>query len=138
MQRQEASHLSTLIQRVRDDETVFSYAKKEHLINVAEYILSWPGKYCEKEYSEAIRVLAHYRLAKLANRHPKFRQQSWKLIAKELDKKYIGRCRRCGLVLTNPISLEAGHGPVCRRKLGISGEKPELRQMKRGVWCDAG
>jgi len=118
-------HLSTLIQRVRDDETQLGYATKEHLINLAEFILSWPGRYGRQEYSEAIKLLAHYHLAKLANIYHSFRSTSWRLINAELVKQYVGRCRRCGLPISNTVSLETGHGPVCRRKLGISSSRQE-------------
>ena len=110
--QQETGHLSTLLQRVRDDETGFGYASKEHLITIAEYILSWPGKYSKNEYDEAIRILAKYHLAKLAAR-----RHGWKLIEKELARPYKARCRRCGLPISNAISLQTGHGPTCRKRL---------------------
>jgi hypothetical protein len=112
-------HLSTLIAKVREDEQQFGYATKEHLINIAEYMISWPSKYSQEEYSQAIRLLAQYHLAKLANLSPRRRIMTWRLINKELAKPYKARCRRCGLPMTNPVSLAAGHGPVCRRKLGL-------------------
>jgi hypothetical protein len=113
--QQETGHLSALLQRVRNDETGFGYASKEHLINIAEYILSWPGKYSKNEYVEAVKVLAGYHLAHLASRC-----RGWKFVEAELAKPYRARCRRCGLPITNPASLATGHGPICRRKLGIS------------------
>jgi hypothetical protein len=117
--QQETTHLSVLLRRVRDDETGFGYASKEHLVNIAECILSWPGKYSKNEYDEAVRILAKYHLAKLAAR-----RHGQKLIEKELARPYKARCRRCGLPITNPASLAAGHGPVCRRKLGIQAYRP--------------
>ena len=117
------SHLSTLIQRVHDEELKLGYARKESLIDLAEFILSWPGKYCRLEYDEAIRVLAGYHLAHLANRlRP---GKAWKLINVELAKPYTTRCRRCGKPLKNPISLAVGYGHVCRKKLGISAPIPQ-------------
>lgn len=112
------SHLTILINRVKEDEQQFGYASKEHLINIAEYILSWPGKYSPIEHQNAIALLAHYYMAQLANIHPKYRKQSWTLIQKELNKAYKARCQRCGLPITNETSLRFGHGPVCRKKLG--------------------
>jgi len=112
------SHLSTLIKRVKEDEQQFGYARREHLINIAEYILS-SHDYTPIEYQNAIAVLAHYHLAQLANIYPKYRKQSWKLIQIELEKKYKASCHRCGLPITNETSLRFGHGPVCRKKLGI-------------------
>ncbi|MGA2767977.1 MAG: DUF6011 domain-containing protein [Candidatus Bathyarchaeia archaeon] len=112
-------HLSVLVQRVHDDETRLGYASKEHLIDVCEFILSWPGRYGRVEYSEAIKLLAHYRLAKLANVYHSYRGTCRRLIEAERAKPYFGRCRRCGKTISNPISLAFGHGPICRKKLGI-------------------
>jgi hypothetical protein len=117
------SHLLTLITRVKEDEEKFGFAVKEDLIDIAQYLLSWRGKFSGQEYSEAIKTLAKYHLAKLANLSPRRRIMTWRLINRELAKPYKARCRRCGLPLSNPVSLEAGHGPVCRRKLGIT-KKP--------------
>ena len=110
----EQGHLTTLLGRVREDEELFHYARKEHLINLAEYILSWPSKFSKSEYNEAIRVLANYHLAPLAGR-----RRGWDLIQRELEKPYRARCRRCGLPISNRVSLTTGYGHVCRRKLGI-------------------
>jgi hypothetical protein len=115
---QETGHLSVLIERVRNDEATFGYVSKEHLINLAEYILSWPGKYSKSEYGEAIRILATYHLAHLAGK-----RHGWKFIACELAKPYKARCRRCGLPISAEISLATGYGHVCRRKLGIRLER---------------
>ena len=126
--QQEIGHLSTLIQRVKDEETSLGYARKETLVNVAEFILSWPSRYSREEYEGGIKVLARYHLAHLANRlRP---AKAWKLINAELAKSYKGRCARCGKALTNPVSLEFGHGPTCRKKLGIS-SKPSLTNRGR-------
>lgn len=125
MHVQETSHLFVLVQRVLDDETRLGYATKEHLINVCEFILSWPGRYGWEEYSEAIKLLARYHLAKLANIYHSYRSTCWRLINAELAKPYVGRCRRCGLAISNPVSLATGHGEVCRRKLGISSGRRE-------------
>jgi len=32
---------------------------------------------------------------------------------------HSGRCSRCGRLLTDPVSVEHGLGPVCRKKLGV-------------------
>jgi hypothetical protein len=109
------SHLSTLINRVKEDEQQFNYATKDHLVNLAEYILSWPGKYSKNEYDEAIKILAKYHLAHLASR-----KHGWKLIAKEISRPYERRCARCGYPISSKISLATGYGAVCRRKLGIT------------------
>jgi hypothetical protein len=111
----EQGHLTTLLRRVREDEAVFNHVRKEHLINLAEYILSWPSKFSKSEYYEAIRVLANYHLAPLAGR-----RRGWDLIQRELEKPYRARCRRCGLPISNRVSLTTGYGHVCRRKLGIT------------------
>lgn len=116
---QERGHLSILVRRVRDDETRLGYATKEHLIDVCEFVLSWPGRYGREEYSEAIKTLAHYHLAKLANIYHSYRNTCRRLINAELAKPYVGRCRRCGRPISNPVSLATGHGEVCRKKLGI-------------------
>jgi hypothetical protein len=117
---QKTGQLSALIQRVHDDETTCGYATKEHLIDVCEFIVSWRGRYSRAEYSEALKLLAHYHLARLANIYHSYRSTCRRLINAELAKPYVGRCRRCGLPLKNPVSVEFGHGPVCRKKLGIS------------------
>jgi hypothetical protein len=119
--QQETAHLSTLISRVHEEENSLGYTRKESLIAIAELILS--GRYSKEEYSRAIQILAHYNLAKLANIHHSYRSTCWRLINAELAKPYKGRCARCGKPLTNPISLEFGHGPICRQKLGISTRK---------------
>jgi len=120
----EPGHLSVLVQRVRDDEIRLGYSTKEHLIDVCEFILSWPGRYGREEYSEAIKILTYYHLAKLANIHS-YRSTRWRLINAELAKPYVGRCRRCGLQISNPVSLATGHGKVCRKKLGIINKEAE-------------
>lgn len=117
--QEQIGHLSTLIKRVHDEELSLGYVRKESLIDVAQYVLSWPSKYSQEEYSEAIRLLARYHLAKLANLSPRHRIMTWRLINRELAKPYKARCRRCGLPISNPVSLATGHGPVCRRKLGV-------------------
>jgi hypothetical protein len=110
----QTSHLTVLIDRVKKDEQQLNYATKEHLVNLAKFILTWPGKFSKSEYDESIRILAQYHLASLAA--PKV---GWKLIQKELARSYKARCKRCGLPITNRTSLLFGHGPVCRRKLGL-------------------
>lgn len=119
------SHLSILIQRVRDDEAAFGYATKEHLINLAEYILSWHD-YSRGEEQEAIALLAKYRLAKLADKY--HRQKSWQLIQRELNASWTRRCSRCGLPISSEKSLETGFGSVCRRKVCF---EPELEVKTR-------
>jgi hypothetical protein len=109
--------LSDLIQRVHDDETR-NYATKEHLVDLAAFILTWPGKYTREEYDQAIQILASYHLGHLPTQ-----RHGWKLIEKELARPYQARCQRCGLLISNTVSLQTGHGPVCRRKLGISGSQ---------------
>ena len=32
---------------------------------------------------------------------------------------HSGRCSRCNRLLTDPVSVERGLGPVCRKKLGV-------------------
>lgn len=110
------SHLSVLLQRVHDDEKSFGFVGKETLVNVAEYVVV-ARNYSQLEYDSALKILAKYHLAKLANRDARFRIRVWNLINGELAKKYVGRCRRCGLPISNPVSLADGHGRVCRRKL---------------------
>jgi len=128
------SHLSTLINRVREDEVSLGYATKEHLVNIAEYLLSWRGKFSGQEYSEAIKTLAKYHLAKLANIHPCHIKKTYKQIEQELSKKYVGRCMRCGLPISNPVSLAAGHGPICRKKLGFkTAESEEPRYPRQTI-----
>jgi hypothetical protein len=121
MQQQEKSHLSTLIERVRADEATFNYATKEHLINIAEYILTWPNRYSRSEYDQAIQTLAFYHMAPLAAR-----RIGWQLIEKELAKSYVARCRRCGVPISSKVSLAVGYGHVCRKKLGIIAKDPLL------------
>ena len=127
MQQQETGHLSVLVQRVRDEETSLGYARKETLVNVAEFIVSWTGKYGRQEYSEAIKLLEGYHLSKLANVYHSFRSTCRRFIAAELAKSYKGRCARCGKPLSNPLSLEFGHGPTCRKKLGIGVKTTEVQ-----------
>ena len=107
-----------LLELVRAQEREQGCARKQTLIDLAKYILSshdW-----SPAHTEIIKVLARYHLAKLANHHPLHRRESWKLIAAEEAKPYIARCMRCGLPIWNKVSLEAGRGPVCRRKLKAS------------------
>jgi hypothetical protein len=107
-----------LLELVHTQEREQGCAQKQTLIDLAKYILSshdW-----SPAHTEIIRVLARYHLAKLANHHPLHRLQSWKLIAAEEAKLYVARCMRCGLPIWNKVSLEAGRGPVCRRKLKAS------------------
>ena len=122
----EQGHLTTLLKRVREDEELFHYARKEHLINLAEYILSWPSKFSESEYDQAIEILATYHLARLASR-----RQGWDLIQKELEKPYRARCRRCGLPISNKVSLSVGYGHVCRKKIGVEIEALSENNVQR-------
>jgi len=110
------THLSTLIQRVCDDENSLAYVTKEHLVNLAEYIVGWQNRYTQAEYHVAIQILAHYHLAHLASiNHAHAR----KYIAQELDKAWTARCKRCGLPISAKVSILTGYGHICRRKLGI-------------------
>jgi len=125
--QQETGHLSVLVQLVHDDETRLGYATKEHLLDICQFIVDSQGKFGRIEYSEAIKTLAHYHLAKLANNHS-FRSTCRRLIEAERMKPYIGRCRRCGRTISNPISLATGYGCVCRRELAVP--KPGAEQDK--------
>jgi hypothetical protein len=107
-----------LLELVYAQEREEGCARKQTLIDLAKYILG-SGEW-SPAHTEIIQVLARYHLAKLANIHPLHRRQSWKLIAAEEAKPYIARCRRCGLPIWNKTSVAVGHGPVCRRKIGIS------------------
>jgi len=122
------SHLTTLICRVIADEKAFGYAEKEHLINLAEYILSWHD-YSKQEEREAVALLAKYRLAKLANKHNK--QRSLQLIQRELDASWQRRCARCGLTISSEKSLETGLGSVCRRKACVDAERLNAENLQR-------
>jgi hypothetical protein len=110
--------LAVLISRVREDEKLSNSARKEHLINLAEFILSWSSKYTRAEYDQAVALLAKYHLAHLASK-----RHGLKWIQTELDKKYKARCGRCGLPISSKVSLAVGYGHVCRRKLGIAFSK---------------
>ncbi|MCW4048070.1 MAG: hypothetical protein NWE99_11020 [Candidatus Bathyarchaeota archaeon] len=121
------SHLSTLIQRVRDDEAAFGYAEKEHLINLAEYIVTWRD-YSKLEEREAVAILAKYRLWKLADKY--HRQKSLQLIQQELAKPWTRRCARCGLPISSEKSLRTGFGSVCRRKV-CGEESKKLEKMRK-------
>ena len=106
-----------LLELVHTQEREEGCARKQTLIDLAKCILSshdW-----SPAHTEIIKVLARYHLAKLANTHPLYRKRSWNLIAAEETKTYVARCMRCGLPIWNKMSLAAGRGPVCRRKLGI-------------------
>lgn len=133
--QQETGHLSVLVQRVRDDETLLGYATKEHLIDVCELIVSSPGRYGRVEYFEAIEVLRRYHLAMLANVYHSFRSTCRRLIEAERMKTYIGRCRRCGRTISNPISLATGYGCVCRRKLAVP--KPAEQNIETLIYKEA-
>jgi hypothetical protein len=110
---QETPRLSVLLSRVRQEEAEGS-VKKETLLSIAKGVLCNYGTI--QECREAVDVLARYRLAKLANTHPKYRAKSWDLIQKEESKPYERRCCRCGLPISSEKSLETGLGRVCRHK----------------------
>jgi hypothetical protein len=107
-----------LLDLVRAQEREEGCAHKQTLIDLAKYILGSTG--WSPAHTEIIKVLARYHLAKLANIHPLHRRKSWKFIALEEAKPYVARCMRCGLPIWNKLSVAMGHGPVCRRKLGIN------------------
>jgi hypothetical protein len=115
-----ASPAQFLLNRVQNQEKD-GYVRKNTLLDLAKYILGSRG--WSPEHTQIIKVLARYHLAKLANIHPRHRARSWQLIATEESKPYIARCMRCGLPISNPVSLATGHGAVCRRKLGITNTK---------------
>ena len=115
------SHLTVLINRVREDENAFGYVTKEHLINLAEYIVSWQN-YFKSEYDEAIQILAHYHLAHLASQNH-IHARKW--IQQELEKAWLTRCKRCGLPISAKVSILTGYGHICRKKLGIAAKKTE-------------
>jgi recombinational DNA repair protein (RecF pathway) len=104
-----------LLDLVHTQEREQGCARKQTLIDLAKYILG--SRDWSPAHTEIIKVLARYHLAKLANHHPLHRRQSWKLIAAEEAKPYVARCMRCGLPIWNKASVEAGRGPVCRRKV---------------------
>jgi hypothetical protein len=125
--------LSVLIERVTADEANLGHATKEHLINIAEYILSWPGKYTKVEYDCAIAILAKYHLAHLASK-----RHGLKWVQIELDKKYKARCGRCGLPISSKVSLRIGYGHVCRKRLGISFSKDANKPAIKGNVSECG
>lgn len=103
-----------LLERVREEENR-GYVQKQTLLDLAKYILG--SQIWTPEHTAIIKILAQYHLAKLANIHPRYRAKSWQLIAIEEAKPYAARCRRCGLPITNKVSLATGKGPICRKKL---------------------
>lgn len=112
----EVPPLRAFINRVREDERAFGFARKDSLLGLAEGLVTVRG-FCWSDYREAIKILANYHLAKLANRcRPK---RSLGLIELERAKPYVGRCQRCGRPIWTLESLSAGHGPVCRKKLAL-------------------
>jgi hypothetical protein len=112
-----------LLEVVHAQEKEQGCVRKETLIDLAKYILG--SRDWSPAHTEIIKVLARYHLAKLANIHPRYRAKSWKLIATEEAKPYVARCRRCGLPMTNKISLASGHGPICRKKLAEDNSGPK-------------
>ena len=44
----------------------------------------------------------------------------YELDAEGIEIAHAGKCGRCGRLLTDPESIEAGIGPVCRGRLGAS------------------
>lgn len=44
----------------------------------------------------------------------------YELDAEGVEIAHAGKCGRCGRLLTDPDSIEAGIGPVCRGALGVS------------------
>ena len=131
----EPGHLSVLVQRVHDDETRLGYATKEQLIDICEFVVSWPGRYGREEYAKAVELLGKYHLRKLANIYHSYRSTCRRLIEAERAKPYFGRCRRCGKSISNPVSLATGYGCVCRRKLGLP--KPGAEQDKALTYKEA-
>lgn len=109
------THLTVLINRVKEQEKSLGYVTKEPLINIAEYITFWPGKFTKEEYDEAVKLLAKYNLATLIRNRKK--------IQKALEAKWIARCARCGRAIWSEESLRTGYGGICRRKLGIKTSK---------------
>jgi hypothetical protein len=112
-----------LLELVQAQEKGQGYVRKQTLIDLAKYILG--SRDWTPAHTEIIKILARYHLAKLANIHPRYRAKSWKLIATEEAKPYAARCRRCGLPMTNKISLTSGHGPICRKKLAEDNSGPK-------------
>lgn len=130
-QKLATSHLTVLIGRVLIQEENFGYVKKDQLLNLAEYIIAWPGKYSKKEHSEAVKILIKYGLGKLAcpfEASALVRNRIRKEIEKQLDAKWIARCARCGRAIWSKESLRTGYGGICRRKLGIKTSRNTIKR----------
>lgn len=122
------SHLTVLIGRLKCSEENFGYVKKDQLLNLAEYIIAWPGNYTKKEHSEAVQILVNYGLGKLAcpfEASALIRNRIRKEIQKQLDAKWIARCAHCGRAIWSKESLRTGYGGICRRKLGIKAKEAD-------------
>jgi ribosomal protein S27AE len=113
------SRLSDLLAQVRLEESTLQGARKETLLDIARCVLYGHGS--KEECREAVAILAKYRLARLANDHPRFRKLSWELIELEEAKPYEYRCSRCGLPISSQVSLRVGLGRVCRKKVALEG-----------------
>ncbi len=114
MKAAQAPRLSILLDRVRQEEAQLHGAKKDTLLDMAEYVL---GKrdYSKEEYNQAVAMLAKYRLWRLIDkRRPIHCRQ---LIQVERAKSYNYRCGRCGLPISSEKSLTTGLGRVCRGKV---------------------
>jgi hypothetical protein len=106
--------LSTLLEKVKREEAEHHGASKQTLLAMVEYVL---GKcdYSKVAYSQAVAVLAKYRLWRLIDkRHPIRCRQ---LIETERSKPYDRRCSRCGLPISSGKSLATGLGRICRKKI---------------------
>jgi hypothetical protein len=131
-----APYTLALLGRVKVEEAEFHGAKKETLCSVAKYILTHHD-YNREEYSKAIRILARYHLAKLADRRKPLRAHC--LIKEELAKPYERRCARCGRPNSSKKSLETGYGRVCRKKKSASSQvktqNPLLTRSQNDFSC---
>jgi len=105
--------LSTLLEKVKREEAEHHGASKQTLLAMVKYVL---GKcdYSKAEYSQAVAVLAKYRLWRLIDKRHPIRCRA--LIESERSKPYDRRCARCGLPISSEKSLKTGLGRVCRKK----------------------
>jgi hypothetical protein len=106
--------LSALLDRVKREEAEAHGANKQTLLDIALHVLT-NHDYSKADYSQAVALLAKYRLCRLIDkRHPIHCQQ---LINAERSKLYTRRCANCGLSISSEKSLKTGLGRVCRKKL---------------------